>query len=311
MVSESGLGVAYEFAAHVMQLTSLRMLRLPSGPPGAIDQATGTRDTPASRAVFPTLPESCMTKPLNRQFRRKALRSLIKRGIVPLTEASGSYAVQHLPEWVAKTSFDFAYWLDLWTAQNPRNDRADLARLLMFIENIGLLEKEGVEGSLAELGVYQGTTAKLLHTLMPARTLWLFDTFEGFDARDFAGEDDVTRDASRFADTSLDRVLAFLGGSSSIRPCKGYFPDTTSVVPENERFALVHLDADLFKPTWDALGFFYPRMSPGGFIILHDYGSGAWPGIAEAADRFLADKAECLVRIPDKSGTAVLRVLKR
>ncbi len=200
-----------------------------------------------------------MTKPKNRQFGRKALRSLIKRGIVP----------------------------------------------------VGLLEKEGIEGSLAELGVYKGTTARLLHALMPTRTLWLFDTFAGFDARDLAREDDGTGDTSKFADTSLERVLAFLGESPSIRLCKGYFPDTASVVPAEERFALVHLDADLFKPTWDALHFFYPRMSPGGLIILHDYGSGAWPGIAEAADHFLADKPECLIRIPDKSGTAVLRLLKR
>jgi O-methyltransferase len=65
------------------------------------------------------------------------------------------------------------------------------------------------------------------------------------------------------------------------------------------------------KPTADALAFFYPRMSPGGFIVLHDYGSGAWPGIAQAADAFFKDKPEGIVRIPDKSGTAVVRRVKR
>jgi hypothetical protein len=37
--------------------------------------------------------------------------------------------VQHLPEWIAKSRFDFDRWRALWTAQNPGNDRADLARL--------------------------------------------------------------------------------------------------------------------------------------------------------------------------------------
>jgi len=103
-----------------------------------------------------------------------------------MADASGSYAVQHLPEWMAKSSFDFAAWRKLWTERNPRNDRADLARLVMFVENARLIEHEGIPGSLAELGVYRGTTAKLLHALFPGRTLWLFDTFEGFDPRDLA-----------------------------------------------------------------------------------------------------------------------------
>ena len=218
--------------------------------------------------------------------------------------------VQHLPEWIAKSKFDFDRWRDLWTAKNPGNDRADLARLCMFLENARLLEQERVPGSLAELGVYKGSTAKLLHALMPDRTLWLFDTFEGFDERDLAHE---RKGASgfRFDDTSLDAVLRHVGASDRVRACKGRFPETASQVPDGERFALVHLDADLYKPTADALAFFYPRMSPGGFIVLHDYGSGAWPGIAQAADAFFEDKPESLVRIPDKSGTAVVRRLKR
>ena len=219
--------------------------------------------------------------------------------------------MQHLPEWIAKTRFDFQRWRALWNAQNPGNDRADLARLLMFVENARTLEQEGVAGSLAELGVYKGTTAKLLHELMPARTLWLFDTFEGFDARDLAHERRTGSDGFRFDDTSLEAVLRHVGASDRVRACKGRFPDTAAQVPDDERFALVHLDADLYKPTADALAFFYPRMSPGGFIVLHDYGSGAWPGIAQAADAFFADKPESIVRIPDKSGTAIVRRIKR
>lgn len=242
-------------------------------------------------------------------FLRRQLRSLVRRAGVSAADASGGYAVQHLPEWMAKTSFDFDRWRRLWVAQNPRNDRADLVRLVMFIENARRIDEEGVAGSLAELGVYKGTTAKLLHALMPGRRLWLFDTFEGFDDRDLAHE----RKAGdfRFADTSLDAVLRHVGTSGEVRACKGRFPETAGAVPDGEVFALVHLDADLFKPTADALAFFYPRLAPGGFLILHDYGSGAWPGIAQAADAFFADKPESLVRIPDKSGTAVVRRMKR
>ena len=131
-----------------------------------------------------------------------------------MADASGSYAVQHLPEWMAKSSFDFAAWRKLWTERNPRNDRADLARLVMFVENARLIEREGIPGSLAELGVYRGTTAKVLHELLPGRTLWLFDTFEGFDARDLAHERQAKRGGFRFDDTS---VLA-----ANSKACRAY-----------------------------------------------------------------------------------------
>lgn len=245
----------------------------------------------------------------SRAFLERQLRSLVKRGGVSAADASGSYAVQHLPEWMVKHAFDFARWRRLWVEKNPRNDRADLARLVMFLENVRQMAQEGVAGSVAELGVYRGTTAKLLHELMPERRLWLFDTFEGFDARDLAHE----RKAGdfRFDDTSLEAVLRYVGASPNVHACKGRFPETAAAVPPGETFALVHLDADLYKPTAEALAFFYPRLAPGGLMILHDYGSGAWPGIAQAADAFLADKPESLVRVPDKSGTAILRRMRR
>jgi O-methyltransferase len=241
---------------------------------------------------------------------RRQYRSLVKRGAVPMVHASDSYVVQHLPEWIAQTSFDIDTLRAIWVARNPRNDRVDLTRLLMLVENARQLAKEGIAGSIAELGVYKGTTAKILHILLPDRRLYLFDTFAGFDARDLCNEKTANATSFQFDDTSAENVERYLGDSPLITWCKGYFPATASAVPETERFALVHLDADLFKPTWDALEFFYPRIAPGGYLILHDYSSMAWPGIAEAVDRFLADKPESLVRVPDRSGTAIVRKRK-
>lgn len=244
-------------------------------------------------------------------WRRRQFRSLVKRGVAPMVNAGDSYIVQHLPEWMSQVPFDFEALRAIWVARNAPNDRVDLARLCMFIENVRQLQKDGVAGSIAELGVYKGTTAKILHTLLPERRLYLFDTFAGFDARDLPGEKTTSAASFQFDDTSIEAVARFVGDSPLVNLCKGYFPATAAMVPEHESFALVHLDADLFKPTWDALEFFYPRISPGGYLILHDYSSMAWPGIAEAADRFLADKPESLVLVPDRSGTAIVRKHKR
>jgi hypothetical protein len=89
--------------------------------------------------------------------------------------------------------------------------------------------------------------------------------------------------------------------------CPGYFPTTTSHIPANLEFALVHLDADLYQPILSGLEYFYPRLSVGGFMIIHDYLSNAWPGVKKAVDEFLSQRPEKLIRIPDKSGTVAFR----
>ena len=238
---------------------------------------------------------------------RKLSRSLVRRGLVPAVDSTGSYIVQHLPEWIGATSFDFAALRRLFTERSPKYDRVDLVRLCMLVENVRQLERDGVEGSVAELGVYKGSTARVLHALLPNRRLFLFDTFRGFDTRDLACESAQGGAAAEFRDVSYEGVREFLGASPMIEFCKGYFPDTAAAVPPSEQFALVHLDADLFKPTLDALQFFYPKLVPGGLMIVHDYSSTAWPGVTDAVNEFFRDKPEGPVLVPDKSGTAIIR----
>jgi hypothetical protein len=51
-------------------------------------------------------------------------------------------------------------------------------------------------------------------------------------------------------------------------------------------------------------------MVPGGFLIIHDYGSLTWEGSEKAVDTFFADKPESIIPIPDSSGSAVIRRLR-
>ena len=102
----------------------------------------------------------------SRSFLQRQLRSLVRRTGVSAADASGGYAVQHLPEWMAKTSFDFARWRRLWVEQNPRNDRADLARLVMFLENARLVEREGIAGSIALAIILVPIVARITEEMM-------------------------------------------------------------------------------------------------------------------------------------------------
>ena len=173
--------------------------------------------------------------------------------------------------------------------------------VLLSVEQIG---KDRIPGSLAECGVYKGSLSKFLHSMLPDRQLFLFDTFEGFDQRDSGSPDD-----ERFKDTSEQSVLHNIGTTQNVIIRKGYFPDT-SVGLEDERFAFVMIDFDRYEPTLAALKFFYSRVNPGGFIFVHDYNSpeSDW-ACARALTEFLADKSERPVCIPDAWGTAFFRKL--
>lgn len=180
------------------------------------------------------------------------------------------------------------------------------AVLLRLCQRLNHLE---ISGSLAELGVYKGATAWKLNLFLPNRRLYLFDTFQGFTETDIAEE--KARSLSKaaagdFSDTSEKTVMSLLPFPDQAVIRKGLFPDTTSGL-EHETFALVSLDADLYAPTLAGLEFFYPRLSPGGAIILHDWDNRRFPGVGEAVRAWEQQHSPLpLVPLGDLHGTAVI-----
>lgn len=184
----------------------------------------------------------------------------------------------------------------------------DLVRRDMIILLLRTIIENKIKGEIAELGVYKGETAKLIHHYCPEITLNLFDTFEGFAEKDVSKENDQIRNSesvNNFKDTSVDSILRFIDPqNSNVRVYQGYFPETVNKKLEQTIFSFVHLDADLFEPTKNGLEFFYPRVSSGGIILIHDYN--AWPGCRKAVDEFFCFKKEFPVPMPDKSGSTII-----
>lgn len=164
------------------------------------------------------------------------------------------------------------------------------------------LEIDATPGAFAEIGVYRGVTSSFIHKQAPARTLYLFDTFEGFPEQSLGGQQDA-----RFKDTSQQGVAALVGASPNIKFRQGFFPATAAGL-EDEHFALVMLDVDLYLPALDVLRFFYPRMVRGGYFFMHDFN---FPesdmAISRAAHEFLADKPELLIETADYHGSVMFR----
>jgi hypothetical protein len=148
-----------------------------------------------------------------------------------------------------------------------------------------------VPGDFAEVGVYQGGSAKLICENRPAgRTVHLFDTFEGLPN---PGQHDTGFTEGEY-NCSLESVRGYLSSYPQVHFYKGLFPSTAGPVADR-KFAFVNLDVDLYEGSRACLEFFYPRMSPGGILLSHDYGSQT--GVRKAFDEFFADKPEPLVQL--------------
>jgi hypothetical protein len=192
------------------------------------------------------------------------------------------------------------------------NNCGDLQRLSALILNIDhVLGEQQVAGDLAEVGVYKGNTASILADFATeyGRTCWLFDTFEGFHTRDLVGVDQ-SKATDAFKDTSLYEVRNIIGRHThaNCRFVPGYFPESIPADCVERKFAVVSLDCDLYQPIRDGLMFFSKRMVPGGLLIIHDYAGNYWPGAKQAVDEFCAETGNRLVILPDKSGTACIRI---
>ncbi len=139
-----------------------------------------------------------------------------------------------------------------------------------------------VPGDLAELGVYRGGVGRMMAKRFPTRTVRLFDTFTGIPWDGYDPAKDRHR-PGEFA-CSLDEVRAALSGFPNVVFHPGLFPLTAA----GERFALVHLDADLYASTLAGLEWFWPRLSAGGCIVLDDWKWKACPGVEMAVNEFFA-----------------------
>lgn len=186
-------------------------------------------------------------------------------------------------------------------------------RLAALRLNAAEITSRRIEGDIAELGVYRGEFSMEMNRLLPDRTLWLFDTFSGFDPRDLKEESAISgkKNCHRdFSDTSIGEVREKLPFPRRAVFVRGYFPESLSAYPclkeEKQKFALVSLDPDLYRPTYEGLSYFYPRLSPGGRILIHDYTSFQFEGVRHAVECYCKEHGLYVMPLMDLHGTGVL-----
>lgn len=151
-----------------------------------------------------------------------------------------------------------------------------------------------LEGETAEVGVYKGGTSLFIASAMPAKTLYMYDTFAGMPVEN---EGIDFHSIGEFADCSLVDVVNLLHKNrvSNTQFRVGTFPASIGDEAEKE-FCFAHIDGDQYRTTLDALEFFYPRMVSEGILVFDDYD---WPhceGVKLALDEFFANRFETVKR---------------
>jgi O-methyltransferase len=171
------------------------------------------------------------------------------------------------------------------------------------------INEKKIDGCIAECGVYKGLFAKGINFFFPNRKFYLFDTFEGFDQKDI----DIDRkgkystaNIGDFSDTSIDVVMQKMLHPENCIIKKGFFPESAKDV--NEKFVFVSLDMDLYKPIYDGLCYFYPRLQQGGYIFVHDYNNDYYSGAKDAVKKFINEHGNTIPYFPlcDAYGTLVV-----
>ncbi|MBB5159508.1 TylF/MycF family methyltransferase [Saccharopolyspora phatthalungensis] len=170
-----------------------------------------------------------------------------------------------------------------------------LKRLDSLHECLNRVLADNVPGDFIETGVWRGGVCIFMRAFLAAhectdRTVWVADSFEGFP--DVAqGSHELDREIPfQEANEVVAVPLATVQDNfnryglldSQVKFLRGWFKETLPRAPMT-RLALLRLDGDLYESTADGLENLYPKLSPGGFVIVDDY---ALPSCRQAVHEF-------------------------
>ncbi len=181
-------------------------------------------------------------------------------------------------------------------------------RILELCNAVDYLSRNQIQGDFVECGVWRGgSTAAAAKTLLANddtnRTLWLYDTFDGMSEPteqdvDFMGqsaeallEQQDRNDAkSVWCYSPLEQVKTAMANTGypmqKVRFVEGKVEETLPVqIPD--RISLLRLDTDWYESTRCELEYLFPKLVPGGVLIVDDYGH--WEGCRRAVDEYFEE----------------------
>ncbi len=159
-----------------------------------------------------------------------------------------------------------------------------LKRLANLRICIATILSDGIPGDLIETGVWRGGATIFMRAMLKAygvtdRVVWVADSFAGLpppDVAHYPRDQGITLHKFPQLAVPLERVQENFRRygllDDQVRFLRGWFRDSLPQAPI-ERLSLLRLDGDLYESTIQALDCLYDKVSPGGFVIVDDYGN--------------------------------------
>ncbi len=182
-----------------------------------------------------------------------------------------------------------------------KRTRLMLPRLAQLAALARAVVRASVPGDYAEFGSWRGGSlyivAETWRRLEQQRELLAFDSFEGLPPT--AARDGAALHKGQFSDVDVNEIRAFFAakGLSRVKLVKGWF-DATIGQLSGRALALAHIDCDTYDSTVAVLGRVWDALSPGGFLVVDDYGHPDCPGIMIAIEEFFARRDEVVWQTP-------------
>ena len=154
-----------------------------------------------------------------------------------------------------------------------------LKRLRNIRECVEQVLEDQIPGDLIETGVWRGGSCIYMRAILAAheisdRTVWVADSFEGLPPPTLPQDEGLNLNESPELAVGVDEVRANFERygllDDQVRFLIGWFADT--LPGPVKQLAVLRLDGDLYESTWDAMTALEPLVSPGGFVIVDDYG---------------------------------------
>jgi O-methyltransferase len=188
-------------------------------------------------------------------------------------------------------------------------------RLYSVYKTVEYLAKAKIPGDIIECGVWRGGSCMLVALSLllfedRERRILLFDTFGGHPRPDLEKDIDLwgnkavvdwdnsksDGESSDWGFASIEEVRANLATTgypeAKLAFIKGKVEDTLADnIPD--RLALLRLDTDWYESTRVALVHLYPRLVPGGVLIVDDYGH--YQGQRQAVDEYFSSTGQHLL----------------
>jgi O-methyltransferase len=159
-----------------------------------------------------------------------------------------------------------------------------------------------VPGAVVELGCYAGTTSLFIRRLLDhhqsQRAFHVYDSFEGLPPKQGKDESAAGVDFQQGKLSVSKKEFLQQFRAAGLRPPvvhKGWFEEMDDQdVPDQIAFAF--LDGDFYSSILSSLYLVWPRMAPGGRVLIDDYHREALPGVDRALDKFFAGNLPASLR---------------